>query len=818
MSEEIDFRVLFEQSPEVLLLLAPDAPRYTQIAASQARYAATMQTRESTIGVGIFELFPDNPDDPAASGNRNLRASLDRVLATRKADTMAVQRYDIRRADGSFETRYWSPRNIPFLHPDGTVRYILHLATDVTDLAVASEARDNLQTKNSAMERDIVKRSAELSVAIGELRQVNDKLGELDRAKTAFFSNVSHELRTPLTLMLAPLEDALEEQGLAAGLRDRLRMAHDNALRLLRLVNALLDFSRLQAGRLHATFAPLDLGVVTSELAGMFQSAAAKAHLKLTVECPPLREKVFVDRDLWEKIVPNLVSNALKYTHSGEVSVRCHEEPSQVVVTVSDTGIGIPEAALPRIFERFFRVEGAVGRTHEGTGIGLSLVRELVELHGGHVSVASVPGKGTTFRVEIPKGYAHLPIDEVSQAPVAPGSQRDTRTHTAEAHLWIKDVADTELPARDTLPGIRHKVLVVDDNADLRAYIEGLLASAYAVTTAGDGREALEAIKKSMPDLVVSDVMMPHLDGIGLVKALRADPATSSIPVILLSARVGEESAVEGLDAGADDYVAKPFTARELLARVRTHVELAVKRKEWVQELTRINRELDAFSSSVSHDLRNPAGQMKGFAELLREDPQTRLSERGAKFVQHIESAATEMLSLIEHLLRLAQLSRQPLQRTGTDLSSMVDDVVAIHRHGAKGRKVEVRVAPAMQCECDAGLLRVVLDNLIANAFKYSSKRDEAHIEIGCDKDAEGDTVFYVRDDGAGFDASNAGKLFTPFFRMHGNDQFPGTGIGLATVHRIIDRHGGRIWVESEPDKGATFFFTLGQSPSRAAQ
>ncbi|HSI04813.1 MAG TPA: histidine kinase dimerization/phospho-acceptor domain-containing protein, partial [Myxococcota bacterium] len=316
MTVDLDFRLLFEESPDVLLVLLPDAPRYTMVAATRARYEATMTTPEQCIGVGLFELFPDNPDDPAATGTSNLRASLDRVRETGKPDTMAVQRYDIRRPDGGYEARYWSPKNVPILGEGGSVRFILHTVEDVTALAKANELSDELRGRANAMERDILQRSAELSVAVRELRSANDKLGELDAAKTAFFSNVSHELRTPLTLMLAPLEDSLADAKLDPVLRERLRMAHDNALRLLRLVNALLDFSRLQAGRLHATFAPLDIALVTSELAGMFQSAAEKAHLKLVVDCPPLREKVFVDRDLWEKIVPNLVSNALKYTHA----------------------------------------------------------------------------------------------------------------------------------------------------------------------------------------------------------------------------------------------------------------------------------------------------------------------------------------------------------------------------------------------------------------------------------------------------------------------------------------------------------------------
>jgi signal transduction histidine kinase len=818
MLEELDFRLLFEESPDVLLVLLPDAPRYTMVAATRARLEATMTTREQCIGKGLFEVFFDNPDDPSATGMSNLRASLDRVLELRAPDSMAVQRYDIRAPDGSFETRYWSPKNVPVLSPAGDVRYILHTVEDVTQLVRANELSEELRGRASAMERDVLARSAELATAVRELRTANAKLGELDAAKTAFFSNISHELRTPLTLMLAPLEDCLSDQAISAAERQRVRLAHDNALRLLRLVNALLDFSRLQAGRMRATFAPLDVGTATAELAGMFQSVAAKAKLVLTVDCPPLKELVWIDRDLWEKVVSNLVSNALKYTHSGEVAVRVREEPSQVVLTVSDTGIGISEADLPHVFERFYRVEGAVGRIHEGTGIGLSLAREIVELHGGMVSVASEAGRGSTFHVELPKGHAHLDPSQVSQEPLAPGSQRDLQTQTAEARRWTADgeEAGASAPAQSG-NGPRARVLIVDDNTELRGYIEGLLAPSYDVSTAVDGQAALEAIRANLPDLVVSDVMMPRLDGIGLVRALRGEVATASLPVILLSARVGEESAIEGLDAGADDYVAKPFTARELLARVRTHVELARKRKAWAQELTRINRELDSFSSAVSHDLRTPAGQMKSFAELLRDDSKSQLSERASRFVEYIEVAAQQMLDRIEHLLRFARLSRKPLQRTNADLSTMATDIAASYRRTAPEQAIDLCIAPGLHCDCDEGLMYVVLENLISNAFKYSSKRALSVIEFGSETSPDEGTVFFVRDNGAGFDPAHASHLFTPFARMHTAEEFPGTGIGLATVHRIIERHGGRIWAKSAVGEGATFSFTIGQSP-RAVQ
>lgn len=802
MTGVLDFRVLFEESPDVLLVLLPDAPRFTMVAATRARYAATMTTPEQTIGVGLFELFPDNPDDPTATGTSNLRASLNRVLETRAPDTMAVQRYDIRSPDGTFQSKYWSPKNLPVFGPNGDVAYIFHRVEDVTELVRASELSEEQRGRANAMEREVISRSRELSAANAELRDANAKLGELDAAKMAFFSNVSHELRTPLTLILGPLEDALADavRPLSPEQHKRLELAHGNALRLLRLVNTLLDFSRLQAGRLHAVFAPLDVGLFTAELAGMFQSAAAKANLGLHVDCPPLSEPLWVDRELWEKIVPNLISNALKYTMEGSISVAVREEKNRVVISVSDTGIGIPEADLPRIFERFYRVPGAVGRSLEGTGIGLALVRELVELHGGKVAVTSAVGKGTTFDIEIPKGYDHLPQTSVSQTPVNPLATRDTKMHAVESLRWAQPLS----VANDAKTGSRPHVLVVDDNADLRTYIQSLLSPLYDVSVAADGQAGVESARALLPDIVVSDVMMPRLDGLGLVRELRADTNTASIPVILVSARVGEESAIEGLGSGADDYVAKPFSARELIARIRTHVILAQTRRAWVRELERTNRELDAFSSSVSHDLRTPVGHVKGFAELLREDSTSVLSDRAQRYIDNILTASTRMLSLIEHLLRFAKISREPLNLVTTDLSAMAADVAALLMHTAKNREVDVHIAPGVHAVCDDGLVRLVLDNLLSNAFKYSSKRADPRVEFGVDG-----VIFYVRDNGAGFDPALATNLFAPFVRLHKESEFPGTGIGLATVQRIIDRHGGRIWADSAVDKGTTFYFTL---------
>ena len=414
-----------------------------------------------------------------------------------------------------------------------------------------------------------------------------EELAELDRAKTAFFSNVSHEFRTPLTLIMGPVEELRARvdpaDAVAAG---ELDVIYRNGLRLGKLVNTLLDFSRIEAGRMQASFEPLDLGAFTAELASVFQSAFDRAGIRYEVDCPSLSAPVYVDREMWEKVVFNLLSNALKFTFEGTVSVRLDEEDGHAVLRVADTGVGIAAAEIPRLFDRFHRIENMPSRSNEGSGIGLALVRELIALHGGTITASGAESAGTTFIVRIPFGRGHLPDANV----VAGGGSRAVPTAAnpflLEAMRWLpgdpagQDAAPGALAAgagsrdADGKPAPA-RVLLADDNADMREYLQRLLRPGYEVTTVTDGQAALEAARANPPDILISDVMMPRLGGLALVAALRADLHTAEVPVLLLSARAGQEAAIEGLEAGADDYLVKPFSAAELLARVRANVELA---------------------------------------------------------------------------------------------------------------------------------------------------------------------------------------------------------------------------------------------------
>jgi signal transduction histidine kinase len=669
--------------------------------------------------------------------------------------------------------------------------------------------------------------------AYEEERKRAEALAEIDRAKTAFFSNVSHDFRTPLTLMLGPLEDTLVDDTLPPRVLQRLRVAHRNSVRLLKLVNTLLDFSRIEAGRIEAIYEAIDLATFTTELASMFRSATDKAALNLVVDCSPIAREVYVDREMWEKIVFNLLSNAFKFTFEGNIIVTLKEADEHVELEVSDTGTGIPEDELAHLFERFHRVKNARVRSYEGSGIGLALVQELVKLHGGEVRVKSEVDRGSTFTVSIPTGAAHLPADRLGGERRLASTSLHSEVYVDEVLKWLPDAdglhelesVPAEVQAGSTEQP-RSRILLADDNSDMREYVRRLLDPKYDVVAVADGETALGLARLEAFDLVLSDVMMSKLDGFGLLKALRADERTVTIPVILLSARAGEESRVEGLGAGADDYLIKPFSARELLARVESHLNLQRLRRESeaaVLELMAREREArasaeianrikDDFLAILSHELRTPLNAIVGWTHLLKGGKLSESDrERG---IEVIERNAAAQRAIIDELLDISRIvtGKLKLEPRPVELSGVIEAAIDAVRHAAEAMNIQIFTA----LERNAGLvmgeavrLQQVVWNLLSNAVKFTPNNGRIDVEL---KPAGNKLKLTIRDTGEGIDPEFLPHMFERFRqadtsskRVHG-----GLGLGLSIVASLVTMHGGEVQAASDgKGKGATFTVNL---------
>jgi len=661
-------------------------------------------------------------------------------------------------------------------------------------------------------------------------RQRAEALAALDEAKTAFFSNVSHEFRTPLTLMLAPIEEGLRdlEQPLPPRQRDRQELVHRSSLRLLKLVNSLLDFSRIEAGRVRARYQPTELGAFTADLASSFRSLVEKAGLTLTVDCPPLAQPVYVDRELYEKVVFNLLSNAFKFTLEGEIRVSLSVEGAWARLTVADTGTGIPESELPHLFERFHRVLGAHGRSYEGSGIGLALVQELVKLHGGSVAVSSRLAEGSAFTVSLPLGSMHLDSEHVQTATALKSTHTGAAPFINEALQWSNAVsglpkladAAVDVPIASTAG----RILLCDDNADMRQYVHHLLvAQGWEVETVEDGEAAVRSAKARVPDLVLTDVMMPKLDGFGVVRALRKDDHTRIVPVILLSARAGEEARVEGLDTGADDYLVKPFAARELVARVRAQLSAAQARQEAARAAQALAEGLkleaqrkDEFLAMLAHELRNPLAAISmALAMMDRAGGDPVATER------HRETMRRQMgnlMRLVDDLLDVSRITRGQveLKKNAMDFATLVQHALASTRStiDARGHALSVTIASGdYRLDGDETRLEQAVVNLLGNAAKYTEPGGTISVSLTRDwLDEAAHAVLRVRDTGRGIPAEMLDKVFDVFVQVSPSldRSSGGLGLGLTLVKRLIEMHEGSVVAHSDgPGKGSEFLVRL---------
>ena len=644
-------------------------------------------------------------------------------------------------------------------------------------------------------------------------RRRAQKLAELDRAKTTFFSNVSHEFRTPLTLIAGPIEDLLQEPGepLSETQRERLEIARRSTRRLQKLVNTLLDFARLEAGRVQASYVPVDLAALTADLASSFRSAAERGGLELCVDCPPLAEAVYVDREMWEKIVLNLVSNAFKFTLEGSITVRLRRRDGNAVLEVIDTGTGIAASELPHIFDRFHRIEGGKSRTYEGTGIGLALVQELAKMHGGEVRVGSTEGQGSTFEVSVPFGTAHLPRERIGAKSTQPTSALGADPFVEEALGWLPGVPPT-IPTATVGP--RPRIVWADDNRDMREYVQRLLAGRYDVEAVVDGEEALAAVRRARPDLVLSDVMMPRLGGQELTRVLRADPALREVPVVLLSARAGEEARIEALDEGADDYIVKPFSARELVARIESRLQIARLRNEALNAtrereaaMRASDRRKDEFIAMLSHELRNPLAPLRNGVEILRIEHAQGADPKAT--IDMMDRQLGHVVRLVDDLLEMSRINQGTLElrRERVTLASVVSAAVETSQPIIReaGHRLEV-AAPEVPVWLDGDPVRLgqVVSNLLNNAARYTERGGRIWLNATVDRKR---VLLSVRDTGIGFDHDAVDGLFQLF---HRGSRSEGLGIGLTIARRLAEMHGGTIRASSEgPGRGACFTLDL---------
>ncbi len=640
-----------------------------------------------------------------------------------------------------------------------------------------------------------------------EERRRAEALAEIDRAKSAFFSNVSHEFRTPLTLMLGPTEDALARpDGLMS--RADLETLHRNELRLLKLVNSLLDFSRVEAGRVLGSYQATDLSTLTLDLASSFRAAIERASLCFEVSCPPLSEPVFVDRGMWEKVVLNLLSNALKFTFEGAIAITLREVDGNVELTVRDTGTGIPETELPHLFERFHRVQGAKARTHEGSGIGLALVHELVKLHGGQVAVTSTLGRGSAFSVKVPRGRAHLPTANLDPTPVRAVTDNNVAPYVEEALRWLPDAdAPSTQSANEGAKTREARLLVVDDNADMREYLVRTLSRRWSVDAAANGKIALDIARQTRPAMIITDIMMPELDGFGLLREVRADAVISRTPVMMLSARAGDEARIEGIEAGADDYLVKPFSARELVARVGTHLQLGqlqavAERERKLAEAARAhaesaNRSKDEFVAMLGHELRNPLAPILTALELMRlRNDSSFVRERAV-----IERQARHLARLVDDLLDVSRIAqgKVTLDRAPHELATLISQSIEVAAPLLEERRHELVTKVPVRgflVHGDEARLVQVFSNLLTNAAKYTDAGGRIAIEAKRDGDG---IVLSVVDTGRGISAEMLPHVFDLFAQEHQNldGSRGGLGLGLAIVKSLVALHGGSVAAES---------------------
>jgi signal transduction histidine kinase len=667
----------------------------------------------------------------------------------------------------------------------------------------------------------VAKRESEARVILAQtsddLQGALEKLKELDRLKSKFFANISHELRTPLTLILAPVAE-LAGTVTNDEARQQVRVIRRNAERLLGLINDLLDLSRLDAGGLRLNLAEMDIRTVAASVHENSLPAAMAEDIDFLLTTDPPSNKIWGDAHRLEIVLTNLVSNALKFTpRGGRVEIRVCDLEEGVQVDVEDTGLGIPEDDLSRVFERFFQVNPADRRREGGVGIGLALAKELVELHGGTISVASSGAAGTTFTLVIPFGRDHIRpefIERRKHFEDAPERRRAGDLPMPDDDRGPGTPSPVEIPGGDDGEvldpllfggGRRPRILLAEDNLEVREFIRTLLEPTFSVTIAVDGANAFDLIQRDPPDLVVSDVMMPKMSGTELCQTIKNHPALKSTPVILLTARVGSEATLEAYAHGADDFVAKPFHPRVLLARIRAQLKLRALGLHLAQQEKLAV--VGTLSAGILHEVRNPVNAILNASRAMSSNRLDDDTER--QLLEVIGSAAIR----IEEITAALDTHARPAEAGATavcDLREGIEATLKLIRHRLDGVTVDRDFTTERLALAPAGPMNQIILNLIDNALRVGA----THLWL--DVSEEGNTlILRVGDDGPGVAREDAGKVFDPFYTHRPKGD--GTGLGLFLSRRMAEDSGGTLRFEDRPGGGAVFIMEVPALPLATA-
>lgn len=686
----------------------------------------------------------------------------------------------------------------------------------------------------------------DLDLNRAELENSNQKLRELDEAKNRFFANISHELRTPLTLLIAPLESLIQRTNSVnrpQEERDLLGTMQGNAMRLLKLINDLLDLVRLESGRAKVRARRVNVSEFINGLATAVSPVAKDKRIQLNAHVDSSLGTVVSDPEKLERICLNLLFNALKFTAAnGRVSFSAMKEDNMLVIDVTDTGMGIPADQLPNIFSRFWQADTSSQRKFQGMGIGLALVKELAEVQGGTVSATSEVGKGTTMSVR-------LPLQQNEAAVVEEDEEESHEQQGEEAPKnkdWIADLyRRAELfPAMTSLQATlrpvetsigrsrKPKLLIADDEPDMLRFLKSQLSATFEVLEAVDGQQAVDKAVQFLPDIILSDMMMPEKDGLQVCRDLRERTSTRSIPVVLLTARADEKTKLDCLAAGASDFLAKPFSLTEIMVRLKNLVDTRLYQKELVVQKQQLESALEQIketesmlvrneklaslgrlSAGLIHEINNPLNYARQGLHIIARSTKLLPEEERADFTDTLKDVEDGVNRVIQIISDLRGFTRNTSQLNHSfDLQTIVNTGLRFFSHIWKeGIQREVDIPDELEVRGDSNQFVQVLINFIQNALDAMATKKYPEGQAPCIKlsafTRRDKVIFSVKDNGPGIPQEIRDKIFDPFFTT--KDVGQGMGLGLAICNRIIADHGGRVEVLSQPGEYTEFVLEL---------